>query len=335
MEKICAGVCLFYTLVGQILMKIYESKRKSYLTNINNVQPIETSIALLQRCFPQIAVGTALPITQGWDSFVLVVNEAWIFRFPMREDVEERFQQEIRLLPVLEQALSTPIPHFECIGHGDTVEYPYTFVGYRKLEGKALDDERISQQQLMALAPALGAFLSELHRFPLEQARRLEVEDGTPTQWRETYKERYKDLQRRVFPLLDEEQCMKSEFLWEGFLDTEANFIFEPALIHGDLGCEHILCDPAGGLLTGIIDWGDSRIGDPALDFVGIHRQHGRVLTEQVLANYQGQLDAAFWQRMEFYLCYEPYSQLLYGAYSGIEQFVTQGRALLQEMFQL
>ncbi len=34
MEKICAGVCLFYTLVGQILMKIYESKRKSYSTNI-------------------------------------------------------------------------------------------------------------------------------------------------------------------------------------------------------------------------------------------------------------------------------------------------------------
>jgi len=33
-EKICAGVCLFYTLVGQILMKIYESKRKSYSTNI-------------------------------------------------------------------------------------------------------------------------------------------------------------------------------------------------------------------------------------------------------------------------------------------------------------
>jgi aminoglycoside 2''-phosphotransferase len=301
---------------------------------MNNVQPIETSIALLQRCFPQIVVESALPITQGWDSFVLVVNDEWIFRFPMREDVEERFQREIRLLPVLERVLSTPIPHFDCIGHGDTAEYPYTFVGYRKLGGRPLDDERISQTRLSAFAPALAAFLSELHRFPVEQARKLGAEDGTPVQWRKDYRERYLDLRKRVFPLLDAELCMKSERLWEGFLDTETNFTFESVFIHGDLNCEHILCDPASDLLTAVIDWGDSRIGDPALDFVGLHRQRGKALAEQVLTSYQGKVDTAFWQRMDFYLCYEPYSRLLYGAYSGIEEFVTEGRIMLQAMFQ-
>ncbi|HLX40113.1 MAG TPA: phosphotransferase, partial [Ktedonobacteraceae bacterium] len=178
---------------------------------MNNIQPIETYIALIRRCFPQIEVASAAPITRGWDSFVLVVNDELIFRFPMREDVEERFQREIRLLPVLEPTLSTPIPHFDFIGHGDTPEYPYTFVGYRKLEGKPLDDEAISRQQLMALAPALGAFLSELHRFPVKQARLLEVEGGTPELWRKDYQERYIDLQKRVFPLLDADERKKSE----------------------------------------------------------------------------------------------------------------------------
>jgi hypothetical protein len=77
-----------------------------------------------------------------------------IFRFPMRDDVVPYLQKELHLLPVLEQALSTPVPHFAYIGHGDA-SYPYMFVGYRKLDGVALEDESITPEQLAALAPAL------------------------------------------------------------------------------------------------------------------------------------------------------------------------------------
>src|SRR5947208_16505583 len=40
---------------------------------------------------------------------------------------------------------------------------------------------------------------------------------------------------------------------------------FEPALVHGDLGPEHLLVRE--GKLVAVIDWGDARIGDPALDY--------------------------------------------------------------------
>jgi aminoglycoside phosphotransferase (APT) family kinase protein len=40
---------------------------------------------------------------------------------------------------------------------------------------------------------------------------------------------------------------------------------FEPTLVHGDLGPEHLRCRE--GRLVGVIDWGDARIGDPALDY--------------------------------------------------------------------
>ncbi len=73
---------------------------------------VGTSITLIQRNFPQVAVQTALPITRGWDSFVLEVNGELIFRFPMRDDVVAYLQKEIHLLPVLEQALSTPYSTF-------------------------------------------------------------------------------------------------------------------------------------------------------------------------------------------------------------------------------
>lgn len=295
---------------------------------------IDVAIAteLITRNFPQVAIQTALPITRGWDSFVLEVNGELIFRFPMRDDVIPYIEKELGLLPVLEPTLSTPIPHFDYIGHGNA-NYPYMFVGYRKLNGTALEDSGITPEQLAALAPALATFLSELHSFPVALAIQAGVEAHTPESWRERYRERYIDLQKRAFPFLNAELRTKSERLWEDFLDNEAIFTFQPVLIHCDLAGEHILCDPVRGVLTGVIDWGDTTIGDPTMDFVGLHNYHGREFTERVLADYQGTIDTAFWQRMDFYLCYGPFSELLYGAYSESEKFIAKGIEGLRTMF--
>src|SRR4029453_6567595 len=40
---------------------------------------------------------------------------------------------------------------------------------------------------------------------------------------------------------------------------------FDPVAIHGDVLPEHLRC--RDGRLVGVIDWGDPRIGDPALDY--------------------------------------------------------------------
>ena len=286
---------------------------------------------LITHNFPQVAMQSVRPITRGWDSFVLEVNDELIFRFPMRDDVIPYIEKEMGLLPLLEPTLSTPIPHFDYIGHGNA-SYPYMFVGYRKLNGTALE-ESIAPDQLAVLAPALATFLSELHSFPIAQANKAGVEAHTPEAWRERYRARYIDLQKRAFPMLDAELRAKSERLWEDFLENEAIFTFQPVLIHCDLAGEHILCGPQRGILTGVIDWGDATIGDPTMDFVGLHNCHGRVFTEQVLAGYQGTVDTAFWQRMDFYLCYGPFSELLYGAYSESEKFIAKGIDGLREMF--
>jgi aminoglycoside 2''-phosphotransferase len=290
------------------------------------------ALVLIQHNFPQVAIRTALPITRGWDSFVLEVNDELIFRFPMREDVIEYLQKEIRLLPVLESALSTPIPHFDYLGHGDE-NYPFMFVGYRKLGGLALEDVSITSEQLAALAPALATVLDELHSFPVAQAVQAGVQEHTPSQWRERYQERYADLQVRVFPLLDKELRTKSVQIWEGFLRDEAIFAFQPVLIHCDLACEHIFCDLLSGVLSGVIDWGDATIGDPAMDFVGLHNGRGREFTEHVMARYKCTVDTAFWKRMDFYLRYGPFAELLYGAYGGSEKFISKGIEGLRAIF--
>ncbi len=241
--------------------------------------------ALIEHNFPQVRVQRAHPITRGWDSFVLEVNDELIFRFLMREDAAERQQQEIRLLPHLVPKLSTPIPRFEYIGRGDG-DYPFPFIGYRKLHGIALEDEHISQEQLLALAPALGTFLSELHSFPNAVAQQTGLKEHSPQEWLAEYRERYLDLRQRVFPMLEADLRAFSEQHWESFLADESFLMFRPVLIHWDLGCEHLFCDLERNLLTGVIDGGDAGIGDGTMDFVGLDRRGGRALTERVLASY-------------------------------------------------
>jgi aminoglycoside phosphotransferase (APT) family kinase protein len=49
------------------------------------------------------------------------------------------------------------------------------------------------------------------------------------------------------------------------FDEVETLVDFEPVLIHADLGPAHLLVHDAR--LSGVIDWSDMRLGDPALDY--------------------------------------------------------------------
>jgi len=44
---------------------------------------------------------------------------------------------------------------------------------------------------------------------------------------------------------------------------------------HNDLGIEHVLGTPATAAVTGVIDWGDAALIDPACDFGLLYRDLG------------------------------------------------------------
>lgn len=281
-------------------------------------------VRLLRQQFPALRLRTLRPITHGWDSFVLEVNEELIFRFPRRQEVQVAVQREIDLLPQLTPALAVPVPQF-CYPGQMTPGRPSPFVGYPKLTGVTLQRAHLSDEQVASLVPALAAFLDALHRFPQTRALQAGVEGHTPQQWRA----RYRALHRQVFPLLDRQGRQLSARLWEDGLQDGARTVFEPVLIHGDLAGEHLLCDPGRGILSGVIDWGDLAIGDPALDLVGLYNQFGTDLTHQVVACSQLRGERALWRRVAFYLQCLPFTRLLFAVEQGREPEIERGKAEL------
>src|SRR5436305_13036326 len=86
-------------------------------------------------------------------------------------------------------------------------------------------------------------------------------------EWLKSIRQHHNKIRRIIYPLLDSGLRARSEEFWRALLADFANASFSPILIHGDLGTENILIEPASAKLTGILDWGYAQVSDPALEF--------------------------------------------------------------------
>lgn len=281
---------------------------------------------ILEASVPGLRVETCRLHLSGWDSVALEVNDTLIFRFPRpnRPDVEAQHAMEAALLPELAKALPLPIPQFLYVGDGPAGS-GRRFVGYRKIDGVELRASVLASAQAERIARQIAEFLSCLHAFPVERAAQLRVQGGSADDWRRQEQALYQHVCDRVLPLLEAPVRAQAAALWERFLTDDAHFAFRPVLIHRDLSSDHMLYDTGSGTLAGIIDWGDASIGDPALDFVGVLSEYGRAFTEATLADYRGEQDATFWQRMQFYLAVAPFHEVLYGVQESDVAHIRQG----------
>jgi aminoglycoside phosphotransferase (APT) family kinase protein len=233
-------------------------------------------------------------LDHGYDFVVAIVEDAWVYRFPRRPIVEEALERELALLPVLAAELPVEVPRFELV-----VREPLFFVRYPLVRGTPLRDED---------PDGVAAFLAALHGC----GRARPLLEAPP--WREEYVERCERFARSVVPLLDADERPRAR----AFLDEAETLTgFEPVPIHGDLLAEHMLC--RDGRLTGVIDWGDARVGDPALDYAWLLNEpfpHWEVEDE-------------LRRRAGFYHRLEPWIWAHYGLLTGSPGHVRAGLAEL------
>jgi aminoglycoside phosphotransferase (APT) family kinase protein len=178
-------------------------------------------------------------------------------------------------------------------------------VRHEMLPGAAAEPGRLTE----ADGAKVGEFLRTLHDLPLAELGLTVSPDDqfAPTVAR---------MQRQVLPLLESTDQRVGAALLERVRRTTPT-----VFAHRDLGPEHLLI--AGGCVSGIIDWTDAGLDDPALDLAWVVTATPSRFRDGLLRVYAprpDELDRALdWYRMG------PWHEVLWGLDEGGSAYVRSG----------
>jgi aminoglycoside phosphotransferase (APT) family kinase protein len=104
---------------------------------------------------------------------------------------------------------------------------------------------------------------------------------------------------------------------------------------HNDLGIEHVLVDPVGWTVTGVIDWSDAAMVDPAYDFGLLYRDLGPDAVRLALRGYRADVKEmeAISARAAFYARCSVLEDLAYGIETGRDTYLDKSLAALKWLY--
>ena len=286
----------------------------------------QTALEVIHAQFPELAPARVSYLGEGCDSTAFEVNDRWVFRFPKTKAVERQMEIESRLLPLLAPRLPVPVPVFQFYGEASSL-FGRRFCGYAKLPGEPAIRLKPESLSVGALATSLGRFFSALHAFPVDDAARAGVpEQQLDESLREIRTDALDDLER-VSEIAPEAPIAA----WRRFLEAgvEPARTHRTALVHNDFSAEHALFDSSAHAITGVIDWSDVAISDPAVDFAGLYHWGGHRLVREVLAKYEGGLGESELRLARYMAACRGAMDVSFGLDHGRPEYVAAGlRAL-------
>lgn len=216
----------------------------------------------------------------------------WVVRTPRRADVLERAAVEHRALGLVSARLPVAVPDWRV--------FSPQVIAYPRLSGEpaAVVDMDVGGYVwrfdvtapptvfLDTLANALAALHSIEHYVAAVAGLRLEQ----PVQVRERWAEQM-DRSREV---LDVPEPVWRR--WQTWLADDTYWPKHSVLIHGDLQPAHILVDTEHRV-TGLLDWTEARVSDPATDFALLFATLGHGPLGVLLNRYQ-EIGGRLWSRM-------------------------------------
>lgn len=263
----------------------------------------EEMIDFVRRTMPELTIATSEVKTNGWDNDILIINKQQVFRFPRTKQTMKRIKDECDLLRRL--SLNPPLlqtPRYKEIYEGEALKA----VTYPFLIGEPLIEDPVDLSENPENARLLGDFLMRLHQI-----------QGCSLPTRHTFRywqSLFELLKKKVFMFLNAREQKAIEEVFTHFLNGYLAFSFKMMPIHGDLSASNILFDRAENRVSGIIDFTDAQMGDPAFDFAGIYWNYGVTYTRKVLSYYHSKesSDELFKRVSNFYGLQPLFHELLY-----------------------
>ena len=276
---------------------------------------IDASLAaqLIRAAFPKLGARIVEPLGIGWDNAAFLIDGAYVFRFPRRRICAKLIEREVALLPSIAPHLPVAISAPSFVGP-PSAEYPYVFAGYPRIEGETACSVLLSDEARAELAVPLALFLRALHAIDTHPLVVIGVPDDEIGR---LDGEKRAHMTRERLRALNPESVPGGDGLlaWLEAHPPSALSHHARRLVHGDLYARHLML-ASGARLTGVIDWGDVHLGDPAIDIAIAHL----VLPASAHVAFReayGPIDERTWSVARYRAVYHAILEIDYGIREG------------------
>jgi aminoglycoside phosphotransferase (APT) family kinase protein len=289
---------------------------------------VEAVRQLIAAHLPGGRVGSVVPVGEGTDHLAYEVDGELIVRWSKEADVAARaagVDREARLLAAVAaiSPLPVPEPSFTVPERG--------VLAYRKLPGLPLLE--LPRPRWSAhggsVAATLGELLTALHAAPVEDLTALvDLDDQPLADWR-------REAAQTCATVAGEVPAAHRRSV-AAFLEAPPPADdWTPVFSHNDLGIEHVLVDPGTWAVSGVIDWSDAAIVDPAVDFGLVYRDLGPAAVRAAMGRYRTEVNDldTLAERAVFYARCSIFEDLAYGIRTGRDAYVDKSLAAMAWLF--
>lgn len=187
-------------------------------------------------------------------------GRSWILRMPRRPDMAEQISKEARILDLVRRHVPFEVPQWMIVSP-ELVAYP------KLTDPTAIAIDPATHgvtwhigEASAAYSASLGSAIAALHNIPEHAATGAGLDARTPMQSR-LQLERDLDTVKAAFAVHP-----RLEGRWRAWIDDDRGWPPHTVVVHGDIYAGHVLVNEREEV-TGIIDWSEARIDDPAIDF--------------------------------------------------------------------
>lgn len=217
---------------------------------------------------------------------------SWVLRIPRRQDGWDAAVKEKAILELVGPRLPVATPHWEIFSR-ELIAYkrlPGAPAGTIDPEAKCYVWEIDAGNVPESYCDSLARVAVQLHQTSHDAARKAGLRVFTPDEVRANLFDRMNKV-RATFGV--GEQLWKR---WQAWIHNDVLWPKHSALVHGDLHAGHTLVNRSGSV-TGVIDWTEAHVTDPAEDFTPYLAVFGEKALERFIAAY-GAAGGQVWPNM-------------------------------------
>jgi aminoglycoside 2''-phosphotransferase len=251
----------------------------------------------LRAHLPALGINRLEPLGAGDFCLAFAADEDRVLRVARHDEAARALAREACAMGRIAGALPLPVPRPRFHHHPGAPPFSV----HARIPGVELMREAWDALPDAAQADAareIAEFLAALHSLPLDAVHAC----GVPASDHAADARQALDgFRADLRPLLAADVAARVEGVFASYLAGGARWAYRPAVLHGDFGPDHVMHDEESGRITGVIDFGDLAIGDPARDFIYVHEDFGGDVLARILPLYRLESPEAILPRVRFH----------------------------------